>query len=710
MRYSLSTNDFATGMAHWSEEGLRYLKGVGPKIAQKLQRLGLHTQRDLLFHLPLRYEDRTAVTPVGSLQPGQRYQIEAEVLHSAVSFRRGGRSRRVLAAKLGDNTGVVSVRLFYFNDNQKKQYEKGNWLRCFGEVRTAQGELELVHPETEVIDIDNPTPLPQTLTPIYPTTEGLHQLSIKKIVRQAIEKLKADSVAETLPQAWLDRHDFPDFTSAMIELHSPEGETESRQIARFAHPAQHRFAVEELAAQRLALLERRRQIKARKTPKIVNSDRLQQTMMETLPFALTAAQRRVLDDLMRDFTTGEPMIRLVQGDVGSGKTVVAALAGLPVVETGYQVALMAPTEILAEQHYQNLDQWLQPLGVVVVNLSGSDKGKKRAQKEAMIATGEARVVVGTHALFQASVEFHRLGFIIFDEQHRFGVDQRLALQRKTRDDEMAHQLIMTATPIPRTMAMSIYADLDYSQIDELPPGRKPVTTSIVSEQQRGSLIQRVEQACRDGGQVYWVCTLIEESDALQAEAAELTYEALLRQLPQLTIGLVHGRMKPAEKEKLIQSFKSGATDILVATTVIEVGVDVPNASIMIIENPERLGLAQIHQLRGRVGRGARESFCILLVKKSLSDHARQRLDIIRNTQDGLTIAEKDLELRGAGEVLGTRQTGEMSFKIADLMRDQRWFGEVETLAQLMQQPEHARVRAELLRNWIGERQDYTEVG
>ena len=680
-------------MAHWSEEGLRDLTGVGPKIAQKLQRLGLQTQRDLLFHLPLRYEDRTFVTPVGSLQPGQRCQIEAEVLHSAVSFRRGGRSRRVLAAKLGDNTGVVSVRLFYFNDNQKKQYEKGNWLRCFGEVRT-----------------DDPSPLPQTLTPIYPTTEGLHQLSIKKIVRQAIDKLKSDGIAETLPQAWLDQHNFPDFTSAMIGLHSPEGERESAQIASFAHPAQHRFAVEELAAQRLALLERRSQIKARKTPRVIESDRLQKEMCENLPFALTGAQQRVLAELMQDFAADEPMIRLVQGDVGSGKTVVAALAGLPVVESGYQVALMAPTEILAEQHYQNLDRWLQPLGVSVINLSGSDKGKKREQKESMIASGEAQFVVGTHALFQASVDFHRLGFIIFDEQHRFGVDQRLALQRKTRDDEMAHQLIMTATPIPRTMAMSIYADLDYSQIDELPPGRKPVTTSIVSEHQRGSLIERVEQACRDGGQVYWVCTLIEESDALQAEAAELTYESLLQQLPQLQIGLVHGRMKPTEKEKLIQSFKAGETHILVATTVIEVGVDVPNASIMIIENPERLGLAQIHQLRGRVGRGARESFCILLVKNDLSDHARKRLEIIRNTQDGFAIAEKDLELRGAGEVLGTRQTGEMSFKIADLMRDQRWFGEVEELAQLMQQPEHARVRAELLRNWIGERQDYTEVG
>jgi ATP-dependent DNA helicase RecG len=697
-------------MEHWSTQGLRYLKGVGPKLTEKLHKLGLKTQRDLLFHLPLRYEDRTFVSPLGSLQPGQRSQIQAEVLHSSVHFRRMGRSRRVLAAKLADNTGVITVRYFYFNANQQRQFEKGNWLRCFGEVRLAQGELEMIHPETEVIDLDNPPPLPQTLTPFYPTTEGLHQLSIKRILQQAIDKLKSDGLAETLPQAWLDKHQFPDFTSAMIDLHSPESKRDSALIAQNKHPAQYRFIVEELAAHRLALLERRRQIRSRKTPQIVPDDKLQQRLCETLPFALTGAQQRVLAELMQDFATGKPMIRLVQGDVGSGKTVIAALACLPVVASGYQAALMAPTEILATQHYQNFCSWLATLGVVVVNLVGADKGKKREHKLEMIATGEAQIVIGTHALFQTSVEFKRLGFIVFDEQHRFGVDQRLALQRKTRNDEMAHQLIMTATPIPRTMAMSIYADLDYSQIDELPPGRKPVTTSIVSEQQRNSLIQRVASSCEEGGQVYWVCTLIEESDALQCEAAELTYESLSQQLPQMSIGLVHGRMKPAAKEAVIDAFKKGDIHILVATTVIEVGVDVPNASIMIIENPERLGLAQIHQLRGRVGRGARESFCILLVKNSLSETARNRLEIIRSTQDGFAIAEKDLELRGAGEVLGTRQTGEMSFKIADLMRDQKWFTQVEGLAKLMQQPEYSAERAQLVHNWIGERQNYTDVG
>ncbi|MCP4303187.1 MAG: ATP-dependent DNA helicase RecG [Gammaproteobacteria bacterium] len=697
-------------MEHWSTQGLRYLKGVGPRVAEKLQKLGLQTQRDLLFHLPLRYEDRSFISPLGSLQAGQRSQVEAEVLQASVHFRRQGRSRRVLVARLADSTGMMTARFFYFSAKQQQLFEKGNWLRCYGEVRLAQGELEMIHPEIEVIDNDNPPALPTTLTPIYPTTEGLHQLSLKRILQQVIEKLKSQGIDETLPQAWLAENGFPDFASAMLDLHSPQSSRDSELIAHNRHPAQHRFVVEELAAHRLALLERRRQIRCRKTPSIVAGDGLTKRLLEKLPFALTGAQQRVLAELAEDFAADKPMIRLLQGDVGSGKTVVAALACLPVIESGYQAALMAPTEILAEQHLQNFCDWLEPLGITVVSLAGADKGKKRVQKLDMIASGEAQVVVGTHALFQASVEFKRLGFIIFDEQHRFGVDQRLALQRKTRDDEMPHQLIMTATPIPRTMAMSIYADLDYSQIDELPPGRKPVTTSIVSEQQRASLIARVAESCVDGGQVYWVCTLVEESEVLQCEAAELTYESLSRQLPQLSVGLVHGRMKSAEKETVISAFKQREIHILVATTVIEVGVDVPNANIMIIENPERLGLAQIHQLRGRVGRGGRESFCILLVRNGLSEQVRTRLEIIRSTQDGFAIAQKDLELRGAGEVLGTRQTGEMSFKIADLMRDQKWFPKVEALAKLVQGPEYARQRDELLRNWIGERQGYTDVG
>ena len=697
-------------MDDWSEQSVRYLKGVGPKVAEKLHKLGIQTQRDVLFHLPLRYEDRTSVTAIGSLQPGGRSLIQAEVLQVATRFRRQGRSRRVLVAKLADPTGLLTIRLFYFSARQQQMLEKGNWLRCYGEVRIAQRELEMVHPEIELIDIDDPPALTQNLTPVYPTTEGLHQLSIGKIVRQVVENLATKAMAETLPPSWLEQHRFPDFKTAMLHLHSPGAQRDTEMIARYAHPAQFRFIVEELAAHRLALLERRAKIRTRNNPAIKTGGDLVKTLSDKLPFELTRAQKRVMKELMQDFERGKPMMRLLQGDVGCGKTVVAALACLPVVESGFQCALMAPTEILAEQHRRNFSEWLSPMGLQVVSLTGADKGAKRTQKLKAIASGEANIVVGTHALFQASVLFQSLGFIIIDEQHRFGVDQRLALQKKSTRNVMPHQLIMTATPIPRTLAMSIYADLDYSQIDEMPPGRKPVTTSVVAEQQRGHLIERVAKACEQGGQVYWVCTLIDESEALQCESAELTFESLQKLLPAQSVALVHGRMKAAQKQAVILAFKQGDIDILVATTVIEVGVDVPNANIMIIENPERLGLSQIHQLRGRVGRGARESFCILLVKDNLSAQVSRRLDIIRNHHDGFLIAQKDLELRGAGEVLGTRQSGEASFKIADLMRDARWFTRVNELAELMQQPEYSKMRKQLMQNWIGHKQGYTEVG
>jgi ATP-dependent DNA helicase RecG len=697
-------------MEHWSAQGVRLLKGVGPKVEEKLKKLGLETQRDLLFHLPLRYEDRTQVTAVGGLQPGRKQLVEAEVLQVAVNFRRQGSSRRVLVAKLEDHSGLLTIRLFFFSNRQQQQLQKGNWLRLFGEVRIAQGELEMIHPEFEVFDAQNPPPLEKNLTPVYPTTDGLHQISISKIIRQVITQVEQKGLPETLPKSWLEQNKFPDFISAMLSLHCPQQQTDTELIAYRKHPAQYRFIVEELTAHRLALLERRVFFQKMDNPVINTEGKLLAKLIDSLPFQLTLAQQRVVAELMQDFGRVQPMMRLLQGDVGSGKTVVAALACLPVVESGFQAVLMAPTEILAEQHHQNLLDWMTPLGINVVCLMGADKGKKRHRKLAQIASRETQVIVGTHALFQESVKFNNLGFIVIDEQHRFGVDQRMALQKKTTNQQMPHQLIMTATPIPRTLAMSVYADLDYSQIDELPPGRKPVTTSIISENQRDSLIQRVAASCDQGGQVYWVCTLIEESEVMQCEAAETTYETMRAQLPELSIALVHGRMKAAEKEAIIQAFKNGETKILVATTVIEVGVDVPNASIMIIENPERLGLSQIHQLRGRVGRGARTSFCILLVKQGLSAQIINRLEIIRSHQDGFIIAEKDLELRGAGEVLGTRQTGEASFKIADLLRDQSWFETVNELAQLMLAEENAEAAKMLLENWVGFKQSYTEVG
>lgn len=697
-------------MGQWWDDELRYLKGVGPRMAEKLASLGLHKQQDLLFHLPLRYEDRTRITPVGALQPGSRAQIEAEVLQSAVRFRRRGRSGRSLEARLSDNTGMVSLRLFYFNASQQQMFEKGNWLRCYGEVRWSSNGVEMIHPEISVINPQQPTALPTTLTPIYPVTEGLHQKTMRRIVEQVIEKLESQGMQETLPLQWLQRQGFPDFTEAMIGLHNPTDISDCQLIQENRHPAQNRFVVEELAAHRLVLLERRRWLRSTPSPVIDQQTRLQAELVSQLPFPLTAAQSRVLDEINSDFGASKPMMRLLQGDVGSGKTVVAALACLPVIESGFQAVLMAPTEILAEQHSRNLLEWLQPLGIQVTQLTGSDKGKRRQQKLLSLGNGDSQLIVGTHALFQDDVAFCRLGLMIVDEQHRFGVDQRLALRRKTIDGLMPHQLIMTATPIPRTMAMSLYADLDYSQIDELPPGRKPVTTSIVSQDQRDQLIQRVSESCKNGAQVYWVCTLIEESESLQCEAAELTYERLLKQLPGFNIGLVHGRMKSEVKEAVLQSFKAGELSLLVATTVIEVGVDVPNATIMVIENPERLGLAQIHQLRGRVGRGAKESFCILMVPSSLSSQAMERMEIIRKNQDGFVIAEKDLELRGAGELVGTRQTGEASFRVADLLRDQKWFTSANELASLLQQPGHESTRDALISHWIGSRQDYTDVG
>ena len=692
-------------MTDWSGDDVSRLTGVGPKLKEKLEKLGIRNQQQLLFHLPLRYEDRTRISPIGALQSGQRCLIEGEIVLSSVIFRR----RRMLQVKISDGTGFISLRFFHFNAGQQKSLQKGNWIRCFGEARRVMGNIEMVHPEYELINEDAPPPLNTSLTPVYPTTEGLHQIGLRKIIKQVLTKLQQLPLPETLPVEWLSSHQFPMVSDALLILHNPQNQQDVVLIQAMQHPAQTRFVIEELTAHRISLLLRRDQISRLQCPQINPSEQLVQNLKQQLAFTLTNAQQRVIAELLQDFEHKKPMMRLVQGDVGSGKTVVAAFTALPVIDSGYQCALMAPTEILAQQHYINFKIWLEPLGIKVTSLLGAHKGKVRAEKEAAIESGDAQMVIGTHALFQQSVNFHALGLMIIDEQHRFGVDQRQALQKKAQAGLMPHQLIMTATPIPRTLAMSVYADLDYSQIDELPPGRTPVKTAIIPESKRDELVHKVRSACAEGQQIYWVCTLIEESEVMQCEAAELTFAKLQQHLPDITVGLVHGRMKSNQKEEVIQTFKSGDIQLLVATTVIEVGVDVPNASIMIIENPERLGLSQIHQLRGRVGRGNKESYCLLLVKSNISPAVSQRMEIIRNHQDGFIIAEKDLEIRGAGEVLGTKQTGEASFRIVDIVRDKRWFHQAEVLAALLMRPDQSQLRKQLLDNWIGKKVQYSDV-
>lgn len=682
------------------------LKGVGARNSEKLARLGIRTVQDILFHLPFRYQDRTRVVPIGSLRPGDNVVVEGEIELADIRFGR----RRSLLVKLADGTGSLTLRFFHFSNAQKAALGRGNRLRCYGEVRPGPGGYEMVHPEYQRIN-DGESPLvEESLTPVYPTTEGMHQLSWRSMAGGALALLQADPSAlpEWLPQELLQRFHLPDLAAAISYLHRPPPDAPQQQLLDGSHPAQQRLAFEELMAHQLSLRETRLRQKRLDAPGLRATEKWTRPFLERLGFTLTGAQQRVLQEIGRDLEQHHPMLRLVQGDVGSGKTVVAALAALQAVEADHQVALMAPTELLAEQHLRVLRQWLEPLGLEVAWLTGRHKGKVREQLLEGLASGRLPVVVGTHALFQEDVVFHRLGLVIIDEQHRFGVHQRMALREKGGSNAVPHQLIMTATPIPRTLAMTAYADLDLSIIDELPPGRTPVTTVVIPDSRRAEVVERVRNACVAGRQAYWVCTLIEESEALQCQAAEEALRMLQESLPELRIGLVHGRLKPAEKEVVMGAFKQAELDLLVATTVIEVGVDVPNASLMIIENPERLGLAQLHQLRGRVGRGAVESHCVLMYHPPLSQHAQQRLAVMRETNDGFLIARKDLELRGPGEVLGTRQTGEMQFRIADLLRDQPLLEEAQQAAQLLLEQYPERV-APLVRRWVGDRQHYINV-
>ena len=681
------------------------LKGVGDKLAQRLARLGIHNLQDLLFHLPIRYEDRTRIMPIGQLHVGDAGVVEGDVVSSDVVTGR----RRSLQVTLRDNTGFLALRFFHFSAAQQRQLVPGARVRCYGEVRPGRAGLELYHPEYQV----NPGPLPTgaqaTLTPVYPLTEGVQQPRMRELCRQALAMLDRHPIREWLPLSLLQGYQLPEINDALRTLHAPPVSADTTALLEYRHPARHRLVMEELLAHHLSLLKIRAQVQSwQALPLLPGQASLEQQFRDSLAFKLTGAQERVSREIRQDLTQPLPMLRLVQGDVGSGKTVVAALAALQAIEAGTQVALMAPTEILAEQHYLTFQQWLAPLGLTPGWLSGKTRSRQRQEVLAGLASGEVPMVIGTHALFQEDVVFQRLALVIIDEQHRFGVHQRLALKEKgASEGAVPHQLIMTATPIPRTLAMSAYADLDTSVIDELPPGRQPIETIALPGSRRDAVVERVRRACAQGRQAYWVCTLMEELEAMQCQAAEDTAARLRIELEELRVGLVHGRMKASEKAEVMGAFKDGNLDLLVATTVIEVGVDVPAASLIIIENPERLGLAQLHQLRGRVGRGSRDSYCVLLYNPPLSDNGKARLKVLRESQDGFEIAQRDLEIRGPGEVLGTRQTGLMNFRIADWERDQQWLEEVRHMApEVMREPD--RVDA-LIRRWLGDRIRYGDV-
>ncbi|WP_226503958.1 ATP-dependent DNA helicase RecG [Pseudomonas sp. MWU16-30317] len=696
-------------MTELSKVSVTALKGVGEAMAEKLAKVGLENLQDVLFHLPLRYQDRTRVVPIGALRPGQDAVIEGVVSGADVSMGK----RRSLLVRLGDGTGSLSLRFYHFSNAQKEALKRGTHLRCYGEARPGASGLEIYHPEYRALTGDEQIPVEQNLTPIYPTTEGLTQARLRQLSQQALSMLGPRSLPDWLPQELARDYQLAPLDDAIRYLHHPPPDADLEELALGHHWAQHRLAFEELLTHQLSQQRLRESLKSQRAPALPVASRLPAQYLANLGFTPTGAQQRVGKEIAYDLSQPEPMLRLIQGDVGAGKTVVAALAALQALEAGYQVALMAPTEILAEQHFVNFQRWLEPLGIEVAWLAGKLKGKHRVHALERIAAG-APMVVGTHALFQPEVQFHRLALVVIDEQHRFGVQQRLALREKGVSIDgigtklCPHQLIMTATPIPRTLAMSAYADLDTSILDELPPGRTPVNTVLVVDTRRIEVIERVRAACAEGRQAYWVCTLIEESEELTCQAAETTFEELGSALGELRVGLIHGRMKPAEKAAIMAEFKQGHLQLLVATTVIEVGVDVPNASLMIIENPERLGLAQLHQLRGRVGRGSAASHCVLLYHPPLSQIGRERLGIMRETNDGFVIAEKDLQIRGPGEMLGTRQTGLLQFKVADLMRDADLLPAVRDAAQALiaRWPEHV---TPLLERWLRHGQQYGQV-
>lgn len=683
---------------------LTSLSGVGAAIAEKLSRIGINNVQDLLFHLPIRYEDRTRITPISDVRPESFATIEGYVQHTEVQFGR----RPILSVTLSDGTSKIMLKFFNFNAGMKNSLATGVRVKAFGEIKRGRYMAEIHHPEYQIIRNNQPLALAETLTPIYSTTEGLKQASLRKMTEQALAVLNNVQVEELLPERY-NPHQYS-LKEALALLHRPPPSVSAEILEKGEHPAQKRLIFEELLAHNLAMQQLRLGVKQQYAEPLTYKTDLKSRFLASLPFEPTNAQERVTEDIERDLAQSSPMMRLVQGDVGSGKTLVAALAALAAIDNGKQVALMAPTEILAEQHANNFANWLRPFGIEVGWLAGKVKGKARNAQLEAIKNGDVQMIIGTHALFQESVEFHDLALIIIDEQHRFGVHQRLTLREKgAKADHYPHQLIMTATPIPRTLAMTVYADLDTSIIDELPPGRTPIKTVVVSEDRRPEIVQRVYHACKnEQRQAYWVCTLIDESEVLEAQAAAAIAEDLQRALPDLRIGLVHGRMKPQEKQAIMAEFKAANIDLLVATTVIEVGVDVPNASLMIIENSERLGLAQLHQLRGRVGRGATASHCVLMYKPPLGKISSKRLQVMRDSQDGFYIAEKDLEIRGTGEILGTKQTGMAEFKVSNLMRDRKMIPLVQRYAKqiIVENPPLAEA---LIKRWLNDKAEYTNA-
>ena len=681
------------------------LKGVGPGMAAKLEKVGLNSLQDLLFHLPLRYEDRTRITSIRDLMPGIFTNIIGEVTQNQIIQGK----RRMMLVTINDGTGSINLRFFHFSASQKNSLTVGLSIRCYGEINRGMRGFEIVHPEYKPLEQDQAlTAVEETLTPVYSTTDGLRQISLRNLTEQALIRLQRGHVEELLPQEiCLEQYGLSD---ALALIHRPPPDTSVTLIEEGKHPAQLRLIKEELLAHNLSMLKLRASSDQHPAVALQPDKTLNDKFLDALPFSPTGAQARVTKEIQQDLQKNMPMMRLVQGDVGSGKTLVAALAAITAIGQGFQVALMAPTEILAEQHAINFGKWFEPLSITVGWLAGKTKAKARRQALEHIASGNMQMVIGTHALFQEQVVFNKLALIIIDEQHKFGVHQRLSLREKGAwQGNYPHQLIMTATPIPRTLAMTAYADLDTSVIDELPPGRTPIKTIALPDSRRDDVVERIRQGCiNDNRQAYWVCTLIEESEVLQCQAAEDTAVYLQAQLPELKIGLVHGRMKAEEKQAVMEEFKRAELDLLVATTVIEVGVDVPNSSLMVIENPERLGLAQLHQLRGRVGRGSIASHCVLMYKAPLTKTATKRLKVLRESNDGFVIAQKDLEIRGPGELLGTKQTGLADLKIADLQRDAHLIPEVQKSAHLIWK-KYPDVAEALINRWLANREKYSNA-